>query len=117
MSVQYRLLPRSFCRFDAYAPRVFTEGAVIAGSGGIGLLVAALVMSIWRARETKAVTTYGSARWARVDEIRGAGLLGPDRVVLDRFGGQYLRHDGPSTCCALPRLAPERGWGLLCQRC
>ena len=113
MSVQYTLLPRSFCRFDAYAPRVFTEGAVIAGSGGIGLLVAALVMSIWRARETKAVTTYGSARWARVDEIRGAGLLGPDRVVLDRFGGQYLWHDGPEHVLCFAPSRTGKGVGLV----
>jgi len=99
--------------FDAYAPRVFTEGAVIAGSGGIGALVAAVAMSIWRAREAKAVTTYGSARWARVDEIRGAGLLGPDGVVLGRCGGQYLRHDGPEhvLCFAPPRTG--KGVGLV----
>jgi type IV secretion system protein VirD4 len=36
--------------FDAYAPRVFLEGASIAASGGLLSLVVAIGMSVWRAR-------------------------------------------------------------------
>ena len=102
-----------WCWFEAYAPRVFTEGAVIAGSGGVGALVTAVIMSLRRAREREAVITYGSARWARVDEIQAAGLLGPDGVFLGRFGGKYLRHDGPEhvLCFAPPRSG--KGVGLV----
>jgi type IV secretory pathway TraG/TraD family ATPase VirD4 len=55
----------------------------------------AIGMSVWRAREAKTITTYGSARWATASEVRAAGLLGPDGVVLGRFDRDYLRHDGP----------------------
>ena len=102
-----------WCWFEAYAPRVFTEGAVISGSGGVGALVTAVIMSLRRAREREAVITYGSARWARVDEIQASGLLGPDGVFLGRFNGKYLRHDGPEhvLCFAPPRSG--KGVGLV----
>ena len=48
-------------------------------------IAVAIGMSVWRAREAKNVETYGSARWANADEVRAAGLLGPDGVVLGRF--------------------------------
>ena len=67
--------------YDAYAPQVFVEGAFIAASGTVASIAAAIGMSVWRAREAKNVETYGSARWARPDEVKSAGLLGPDGVV------------------------------------
>jgi type IV secretion system protein VirD4 len=70
--------------FDAYAPAIFVEGGIIAVSGGFLAIAAAIFMSIIRAREARNVATYGSARWAEVREIRAAGLLGPDGVVLGR---------------------------------
>src|SRR3546814_3984903 len=51
-------------------------------------------MSVWRARERQKAETYGSARWAGRREIRAAGMLGGEGVVLGRFGKAYLRHDG-----------------------
>ena len=39
--------------FDAYAPRVFFEGAMIATSGGFIAIVCAIALSVRRARETK----------------------------------------------------------------
>ena len=81
--------------YDAYAREIFTEGAYIAASGGITAVIVAIAMSVWRAREVKRVTTYGSARWAETREVRDAGLLGNDGVLLGRWRDQYLRHDGP----------------------
>ena len=40
-------------------------------------------------REAKKVETYGSARWAEKEEVRAAGLLGPDGVVLGRYDRNY----------------------------
>lgn len=69
--------------FDAYAPGVFVEGAVIASSGvegavialsgGFAVIAIAIDMSVWRSREAHEVVTYGSARWATLHEIRCAG--------------------------------------------
>src|SRR3984885_12336277 len=58
--------------YDAYARDIFVEGAYIAASGGFAAVVVAIAMSVWRAREAKRVTTYGSARWAETREVRKA---------------------------------------------
>jgi hypothetical protein len=71
--------------YDAYAPRVFIEGANIAASGGVIAAGIAIGMSVWRAREVRNAETYGSARWAKQGEIARAGLVGPDGVVLGRY--------------------------------
>lgn len=57
--------------YDAYAPNVFLEGGAIAASGGLAAIVVAILMSIWRARETKDVRTFGSARWAEREDRNG----------------------------------------------
>src|ERR1700761_7042783 len=49
-------------KYDSYAPLIFIQGACIAASGGISAIVIAIVLSVWRAREARHVTTYGSAR-------------------------------------------------------
>src|SRR6266446_4673847 len=99
--------------FDAYAPRVFVEGAIIASSGGFAAIAIAIGMSVWRAREAKETTTYGSARWATVQEIRKAGLLKPDGVVLGCFGREYLRHDGPEHVLCFAPTRSGKGVGLV----
>jgi type IV secretion system protein VirD4 len=99
--------------FDAYAPSVFVEGAVIAASGGIASIAVAFAMSLWRAREAKTAATYGSARWAIRSEIQSAGLLGPDGVVLGRFDQSYLRHDGPEHVLCFAPTRSGKGVGLV----
>ncbi|MFG1283190.1 conjugal transfer protein TraG [Xanthobacter autotrophicus] len=99
--------------YDAYAPAIFTEGALIAASGGFLSIAAAIGLSVWRAREARRVETYGSARWAEPDEIRSAGLLGPDGVVLGRHGGDYLRHDGPEHVLCFAPTRSGKGVGLV----
>ncbi|MFM9857380.1 conjugal transfer protein TraG [Pseudoxanthobacter sp. M-2] len=99
--------------YDAYAPHVFVEGAYIAASGGFIAVAVAIGMSVWRAREAKNVETYGSARWARADEVRAGGLLGPDGVVLGKFDGAYLRHDGPEHVLCFAPTRSGKGVGLV----
>ncbi len=99
--------------FDAYAPAIFTEGAFIAASGGFLAIVIAITMSIMRAREVGNVATYGSARWAEDEEIRSAGLLGPDGVVLGKYERVYLRHDGPEHVLCFAPTRSGKGVGLV----
>ena len=99
--------------FDAYAPNIFLEGASIAASGGFIAIAVAIGMSVWRAREAKNVETYGSARWASADEVKRAGLLGPDGVVLGRLDGEYLRHDGPEHVLCFAPTRSGKGVGLV----
>lgn len=99
--------------FDAYAPRLFLKGGAIAAtSGGIATCVA-IGMSVWRARQSKLVTTYGSARWAEFAEIRKADLNGPAGVFLGRKGRNYLRHDGPEHVMAFAPTRSGKGVGLV----
>src|SRR5712671_5807949 len=99
--------------YDAYAPSIFLEGASIAASGGFISIAVAIGMSVWRARETTTIETYGSARWATPREIRRAGLLGPDGVVLGRHGRAYLRHDGPEHVLCFAPTRSGKGVGLV----
>jgi type IV secretion system protein VirD4 len=100
-------------RFDAYAPRIFFEGGVIAASGGFMSIFIAIGMSVWRAREAKAITTYGSARWATKRDVRAAGLLGPDGIVLGRLAHHYLRHNGPEHVLCFAPTRSGKGVGLV----
>ena len=99
--------------YDAYAPSIFVEGAYIAASGGIIAAAVAIGMSVWRAREAKNVETYGSARWARPEEVAAAGLLGPDGVVLGWLDRAYLRHDGPEHVLCFAPTRSGKGVGLV----
>lgn len=99
--------------YDAYAPDIFNRGAVIAASGGFLAIAVAIAMSVWRAREAKAVSTYGSARWAEPPDIKAAGLLGPDGVVLGKLGRDYLRHDGPEHVLCFAPTRSGKGVGLV----
>ena len=99
--------------YDAYAREIFVEGAYIAASGGIAAIVVAVTISVWRAREAKKVTTYGSARWAEAHEVRQAGMLGHDGVLLGRWHDDYLRHDGPEHVLCFAPTRSGKGVGLV----
>ena len=99
--------------YEAYAPAIFTKGGLIAASGGFIAIAVAIGMSVWRAREAKNVATYGSARWAAKPEIKAAGLLDPDGVVLGRYDQDYLRHDGPEHVLCFAPTRSGKGVGLV----
>jgi type IV secretion system protein VirD4 len=99
--------------FDAYAPHVFVESAAIAASGGFASIAVAIAMSIWRAREAKNVVTYGSARWATAGEVRNAGMLDAEGVVLGRLDREYLRHGGPEHVLCFAPTRSGKGVGLV----
>lgn len=99
--------------YDAYAPRVFMEGAIIAAAGGIASVGVAILLSVLRAREASDVTTYGSARWGTEKDVRDAGLLVDDGVVLGRYQSRYLRHDGPEHVLCFAPTRSGKGVGLV----
>ncbi|MBN9586068.1 MAG: conjugal transfer protein TraG [Afipia sp. 62-7] len=99
--------------YDAYAPHIFLEGAGIAASGGLVAIAVAILMSIYRAREAKDVRTFGSARWAEPHEIKSAGLLGDDGIVLGRLDRTYLRHDGAEHVLCFAPTRSGKGVGLV----
>ncbi|MER8779196.1 conjugal transfer protein TraG [Mesorhizobium sp. M0977] len=99
--------------YEAYAPEIFVEGGLIAAAGGFLSIAVAIGMSVWRAREAKHAATYGSARWAEKTEIKAAGLLDPDGVVLGRYEREYLRHDGPEHVLCFAPTRSGKGVGLV----
>ena len=99
--------------YEAYAPPIFAKGGIIAASGGFIAIAVAIGMSVWRAREAKGVATYGSARWASKPEVKAAGLLDPDGVVLGRYDREYLRHDGPEHVLCFAPTRSGKGVGLV----
>ncbi len=99
--------------YEAYAPDVFMRGGAIAASGGMLGAAAAIAGSLWRARQNRNVTTYGSARWARRRDIEAAGLFNADGVFLGKWRGGYLRHDGPEHVMAFAPTRSGKGVGLV----
>lgn len=99
--------------FDAYAPGVFVTGGAIAGASGLAAVVVAIGMSIWRSRQSRLVTTYGSARWAEPAEIHRAGLVGDAGVFLGQHDDKYLRHEGPEHVLTFAPTRSGKGVGLV----
>ena len=100
-------------QFEAYAPAIFDRGGMIAGAGGFAGALAAIVGSVWRARQAKLVTTYGSARWATPRDLKRSGLLRSAGVFLGRAEDAYLRHDGPEHVMAFAPTRSGKGVGLV----
>ena len=100
-------------RFEAYAPLVFDKAGTLAAASGFAGCAAAIGGSLWRARQSKHVTTYGSARWASLRETTSAGLFGDAGVFLGKLGSRYLRHDGPEHVMAFAPTRSGKGVGLV----
>jgi len=99
--------------YDAYASRIFDTGGAIAAGSGLLAVAVAIGMSVWRSRQSRLVTTFGSARWAIADDIRKAGLTQPVGVFLGQHGDQYLRHEGPEHVLAFAPTRSGKGVGLV----
>ena len=99
--------------YEAYAPRLFATGGAIAATSGFAGALAAIGCAVWRARQTRLVTTYGSARWATPRDVSAAGLLAAKGVFLGRFAQRYLRHDGPEHVMAFAPTRSGKGVGLV----
>ena len=99
--------------YEPYAPAIFDFGGAIAAGSGLLASAAAILGSVWRARQSKLVTTYGSARWAGYRDLRRAGLTESAGVYLGRLGHRYLRHDGPEHVMAFAPTRSGKGVGLV----
>ena len=99
--------------YEAYAPEVFDKAGTLAAASGFLGCAAAVIGSLWRARQSALVTTYGSARWASEREVRAAGLFGERGVFLGRLDRNYLRHEGPEHVMAFAPTRSGKGVGLV----
>jgi type IV secretion system protein VirD4 len=92
---------------------LFNEAGAIAATSGFAGCAVAIIGSLWRARQNKNVTTYGSSRWATLREIEDAGLFRPAGVFLGQLANRYLRHDGPEHVMAFAPTRSGKGVGLV----
>jgi Type IV secretory system Conjugative DNA transfer len=99
--------------YEAYAPQIFEKAGAIAAAGGMAGALFAIINSVWRARQSQLVTTYGSARWASSKEIKAAGLFAARGVFLGRLENSYLRHDGPEHVMCFAPTRSGKGVGLV----
>lgn len=99
--------------YEAYAPEVFDKAGMLAAGSGFMGCAAAIAGSLWRARQSRLVTTYGSSRWALPREIERAGLFRSAGVFLGRLKDRYLRHDGPEHVMAFAPTRSGKGVGLV----
>lgn len=99
--------------YEAYAPHVFDKAGTLAGASGFMGCATAIAGSLWRARQSGEVTTYGSARWATARDVLKAGLHRDAGVLLGRLGSRYLRHDGPEHVMAFAPTRSGKGVGLV----
>jgi len=99
--------------FAPYAPDLFNQAGLIAATGGVSGIGVAVIGSLWRARHTAFVSTYGSARWATPRDIHQADLFKPQGVVLGLRDDKYLRHDGPEHVLAFAPTRSGKGVGLV----
>jgi type IV secretion system protein VirD4 len=99
--------------YEAYAPDVFRTAGMFAGGSGLAGTVVAIAGSLWRARQSKNVSTYGSARWATAEDMKRARLFSGSGVFLGKIGAIYLRHDGPEHVLAFAPTRSGKGVGLV----
>ncbi len=99
--------------YEAYAPHIFDKAGMLAGASGFLGCGAAIAGSLWRARQSRHVITYGSARWATTCEVERAGLHRDAGVFLGKLHGCYLRHDGPEHVMAFAPTRSGKGVGLV----
>jgi len=99
--------------FDAYAPGIFSRGGQIAAGGGFVGTMFAVIGSVWRGRQAKRLTTFGSSQWASHKQIKKVGLLNDEGVFLGEHEGQYIRHDGPEHVMTIAPTRSGKGVGLV----
>ena len=99
--------------FEPYAPDVFATGSYIAiGASALGV-VFSVIGSVWRGRQAKKLTTFGSSRWSDDKDMKRAGLFGRDGVFIGRTKDEYLRHDGPEHVMTFAPTRSGKGVGLV----
>ena len=85
---------------------------MITGASGFIGCGAAVAGSLWRARQARNITDYGSARWAEKKDIPRAGLFDDADIFLGRSDDARLRHDGPEHMMAFAPTRSGKGVGL-----
>ncbi len=99
--------------FQAYTPDIFRKGGEIIVQATLAAVLYAVLASVWRGRQAKSLTTYGSSRWATKKDLAKSGLLKSEGVFLGQSYNEYLRHSGPEHVMAFAPTRSGKGVGLV----
>ncbi|RQW86453.1 MAG: conjugal transfer protein TraG [Geobacter sp.] len=103
-----------YFHFGAYAPRQFENALWFSYLGSISGVIFAVYLSLVRARRRKIPTSHGTADWASVDDLKQAGLLNGEGIVIGESAtGDYLRHDGPEHVITIAPTRSGKGVGII----
>jgi type IV secretion system protein VirD4 len=123
-------------RYDAYAPEIFKHASWIQNGAFFLMFFVMVLLAIRRGnKKKKGSDTYGSAKWATGDELKNAGLLAQDGVVLAQTsdalfqatvndshdvqwlmktpGENLIRHNGPEHIFCFAPTRSGKGVGLV----
>ncbi len=119
--------------YERHSPATFNNAALISAIGAIAGCIVAAVIAL-SSKATKSTGAHGTSRWATTREIRGAGLVGDEGVVLCQTGdaeyrtklnptgaeiirqtraGALVRHDGPEHVFCFAPTRSGKGVGLV----
>jgi type IV secretion system protein VirD4 len=105
-------------KWHATSPAMFTQSLQLGGALAAAFLIAYSIHVVTRAQSLRQYSDiHGSARWAKLSDIKKAGLLQPEGVYVGEWknGSKIytLRHNGPEhvLCYAPPRSG--KGVGLV----
>ena len=86
-------------------------------SGALAVLPLLGRCAVLASRRSRPAETHGSAHWASDREVRDAGLLADDGLLLGLWKSQgrvrYLRHDGPEHVFVFAPTRTGKGVGLV----
>jgi type IV secretion system protein VirD4 len=80
---------------------------------GCGVMVVLLLINAISGRRRRGSITHGSARWATPRELRRAGLLGGEGVMLGRYRHQYLRDVSEAHLLLIAPTRSGKGVGVV----
>lgn len=98
--------------YSSYAPMLFRKAFYLCATGPIVGVVVIIAYAVWSARKARIATTHGSARWATIREIKAAGLLSREGVILGELpDGRLLRDNGPEHVACIAPTRSGKGVG------
>lgn len=100
--------------YEPYAPEIFGRSMWFVYAGFLIVFFSLVALSIRRARTSKDVDTFGSAKWATEDVLKTHGLLGSEGIFLGTTpDGDFVRHDGPEHAFVFAPTGSGKGVGIV----
>ncbi|NVN91829.1 MAG: IncP-type conjugal transfer protein TraG [Desulfuromonadales bacterium] len=101
-------------RYGSSVPKVFNRALLFTYMGGFAGVGAGMFMAMGRSRQKEELTSHGTARWAEHDDMKKAGLLQGEGIVLGvSKEGKYLRHDGQEPTLVFAPTGSGKGVGII----